>query len=173
MRLYSINIAGKFSNILNLNGGTIMDKKEWSIEDWKKAKEKSDRKCKHFKKKFKRVQRKLKKSDYIYDTDKKKLKKKLKKYRNAYQSEKEYSDYLARKLEAAEEQIEIEKESMSNTFMLTSQIQELSYQVNYQKNALNFLVKELAPGLLAKYGKNAVVDVLPDKTNHSDDIELF
>ena len=150
-----------------------MTKENKSVEDWKKAKEKSDRKCKHFKKKFKRAQRKLKKSDYIYGTDKKKLKKKLKKYRNAYESEKEYSDYLARKLEAAEEQIEIEKESMSNTFMLTSQIQELSYQVNYQKNALNFLVKEMAPGLLAKYGKNAVVEVLPDKINHSDDIEIF
>ena len=150
-----------------------MKQENRSTEDWKKAKEESDRKCKHFKKKFKRVQRKLKKSDYIYGADKKKLKKKLKKYRKAYTREKEYSDYLARKLEATEEQIEIEKKSMSNTFLLTSKIQDLNYQVNYQKNALEFLVKELAPGLLAKYGKNAVVDVLPDKTNHSDDIELF
>lgn len=147
-----------------------------SIEDWKKAKEKSDEKCKKLKKKIKKIKRKLKESDYMYTDDKKKMKRKLKKYRKAYDFEKNHSDYLTRELEASEDKIqnlEREKENMAENFELRSKIQYLETRNSVQSGIMGFLVRELAPGIFDKYRKDISMESLPDKNSYPIDVLPF
>lgn len=135
----------------NINGN--------QVNSWKEAKDRSDKKCKKLKKKIKRIKRKLKDADYMYSDDKKKIKRKLKKYRKMYNVEKAYCGYLLGDLDEADNRIralEKEKENLSEKFELESRIQTLEIENNVQKVTMNFLVNELAPGLVAKYG--AVAD---------------